>query len=126
MSHEIHTPMNAIIGLTHLLRRSNPQPPQAERQDKIDSAGRHLLSIIDDILDLSKIEVGQVKLEATDFHLSAILERAGPCHHASNGKPDGRRSGRDKLARVRVRVLVHREGLAGPRCLAIDAGTDGE
>ena len=74
MSHEIRTPMNAIIGLTHLLRRSNPLPQQSDRLDKIDAAGRHLLSIINDILDLSKIEVGQVNLEVTDFHLSAILD----------------------------------------------------
>ena len=74
MSHEIRTPMNAIIGLTHLLRRASPRPEQAERLDKIDVAGRHLLSIITDILDISKIESGQVQIESTDFHLSAILD----------------------------------------------------
>ena len=74
MSHEIRTPMNAIIGLTHLLRRANPLPQQAQRLDKIDVAGRHLLSIINDILDISKIEAGQVRIESTDFHLSAILD----------------------------------------------------
>jgi PAS domain S-box-containing protein len=74
MSHEIRTPMNAIIGLTHLLRRGAATPEQAERLDKIDGAGRHLLSIIDDILDLSKIEAGRFQLESTDFHLSAILD----------------------------------------------------
>jgi PAS domain S-box-containing protein len=74
MSHEIRTPMNAIIGLTHLLRRSGPTPEQAERLDRIDVAGRHLLSIINDILDISKIEAGQLQIENTDFHLSAILD----------------------------------------------------
>ena len=74
MSHEIRTPMNAIIGLTHLLRRASPSREQAERLDKIDGAGRHLLSIINDILDLSKIEAGRLQLESTDFHLSGILD----------------------------------------------------
>ncbi len=74
MSHEIRTPMNAIIGLTHLLRRDGVPPGQVERLDRIDNAGRHLLSIINDILDLSKIEAGRLQLEDTDFHLSAILD----------------------------------------------------
>jgi two-component system sensor histidine kinase/response regulator len=74
MSHEIRTPMNAIIGLTHLLRRATASPEQVERLDKIDGAGHHLLSIINDILDISKIEAGRLELEQTDFHLSAILD----------------------------------------------------
>lgn len=74
MSHEIRTPMNAIIGLTHLLRRAGATPQQIDRLDKIDGAGRHLLSIINDILDLSKIESGKLQLESTDFHLASILE----------------------------------------------------
>jgi len=74
MSHEIRTPMNAILGLTHLIRRSGPTPAQLERLTKIESAGQHLLSIINDILDLSKIEAGRLQLEHTDFHLSAILD----------------------------------------------------
>ncbi|MDP1653842.1 MAG: PAS domain S-box protein, partial [Rhodocyclaceae bacterium] len=74
MSHEIRTPMNAIIGLTHLMKRAGATPEQAERLDKIDGAGRHLLAIINDILDLSKIEAGRLQLESTDFHLTAILD----------------------------------------------------
>ena len=74
MSHEIRTPMNAIIGLTHLLRRAGATPQQVERLDKIDSASRHLLAIINDILDLSKIESGKLVLETTDFYLSSVLD----------------------------------------------------
>jgi PAS domain S-box-containing protein len=74
MSHEIRTPMNAIIGLAHLLRREGPTPQQAAWLDKIDDAGQHLMAIISDILDLSKIEAGRLELEATDFHLGAILK----------------------------------------------------
>lgn len=74
MSHEIRTPMNAIIGLNHLIRRAGTTPQQAERLEKIDRASQHLLSIINDVLDLSKIEAGKLQLESTDFHLSAILD----------------------------------------------------
>jgi two-component system sensor histidine kinase/response regulator len=74
MSHEIRTPMNAIVGLTHLLRRDGTTPTQAERLLKIDGAAHHLLSIINDILDLSKIEAGRLELEQTDFALESILD----------------------------------------------------
>jgi PAS domain S-box-containing protein len=74
MSHEIRTPMNAIVGLTHLLLRAEPTPQQAERLAKMDAASRHLLSIINDILDLSKIEAGRMELEQTDFTLATILD----------------------------------------------------
>jgi two-component system sensor histidine kinase/response regulator len=74
MSHEIRTPMNAIIGFNYLLRRSGVTPEQAQRIDKIDDACRHLLSIINDVLDISKIEAGRMLLEATDFSLAAIFD----------------------------------------------------
>ncbi|NJD89472.1 MAG: PAS domain S-box protein [Betaproteobacteria bacterium] len=74
MSHEIRTPLNAIVGLTHLLRRAATDPEQVRRLDHVDGAGRHLVAIISDILDLSKIEAGRMTLESTDFHLSAILD----------------------------------------------------
>ena len=73
MSHEIRTPMNAIIGLTHLMQRAGATPEQADRLTKIDNASQHLLSIINDILDLSKIEAGRLRLEDSDFNLSAVL-----------------------------------------------------
>ena len=74
MSHEIRTPMNAILGLTHLLRRAGATPEQDDRLAKIDGAGRHLLAIINDILDISKIEAGKLQLEQSDFALSAVLD----------------------------------------------------
>lgn len=74
MSHEIRTPMNAIIGLTHLLRQTNPSVRQLDRINRIDSAAGHLLSILNDILDLSKIEADRLELEQADFHLDAILD----------------------------------------------------
>jgi PAS domain S-box-containing protein len=75
MSHEIRTPMNAILGLTHFLQRDKPNPVQSERLNKLDSAGRHLLSVINDILDLSKIEAGHLVLENIDFPLTSILNQ---------------------------------------------------
>ena len=76
MSHEIRTPMNAIIGLTHLLRRAETTPEQALRLGKIDVAATHLLSVINDILDISKIETGKLVLEHENFTLAAVLDHA--------------------------------------------------
>ena len=73
MSHEIRTPMNAIIGLNHMLRRSGTTPEQAARLDRIDRAGQHLMAIISDILDLSKIEAGGLQLERTDFDFGEVM-----------------------------------------------------
>ncbi len=73
MSHEIRTPLNGIIGMTHVLRRSNVTPLQAERLDKIDASAEHLLSTINDILDLSKIEAGKVMLEEVPVDIDALL-----------------------------------------------------
>ncbi len=73
MSHEIRTPMNAILGLSHLMR-SGATHEQQERLDKIEAAGRHLLSVINDILDISKIEAGKLELEQRDFALSSVLD----------------------------------------------------
>jgi PAS domain S-box-containing protein len=74
MSHEIRTPLNAVIGLTHLQRLEPLSPSQRGRLDKIDAAAQHLLSIISDILDLSKIEAGQMQLELVDFELAPLLD----------------------------------------------------
>ncbi len=72
MSHEIRTPMNAIIGFSNLIRRDGVTPMQVDRLDKIDKATQHLLSIINGILDLSKIEAGKLVLEQTHVSLEAI------------------------------------------------------
>ena len=74
MSHEIRTPMNAILGLAHLLRRETAVPEQADRLDKITYSAKHLLGIIDDILDLSKIEADRLMLEETTLNIKASLD----------------------------------------------------
>jgi two-component system, sensor histidine kinase and response regulator len=75
ISHEIRTPMNAIIGLTHLMQRDVRDPAQAERLTKVTDAAQHLLSIINDVLDLSKIEAGKLRLERADFRMDGLLSR---------------------------------------------------
>jgi signal transduction histidine kinase/CheY-like chemotaxis protein len=74
ISHEIRTPMNAIVGLSFLLRRSASQE-QSERLVKIDAASQRLLSVINDILDVSRTEAGQLAPEQADFSLAALLEQ---------------------------------------------------
>lgn len=73
MSHEIRTPLNGVLGMAALLRRSGLKAEQVEFLDKIDASGKHLLAVINDILDLSKIEAGRLELEETDFVLSDVL-----------------------------------------------------
>jgi len=76
MSHEIRTPMNAIIGLTHLMLSAGTTPEQAARLRKIAASGRHLLSLVNDILDLSKIEAGKLVVEAAAFDLLKAVGEA--------------------------------------------------
>ena len=78
MSHELRTPLNAIIGFSQVLRDEmvgGVNEKQAEYLDDIISSGNHLLSLINDVLDLSKVEAGQVELEVHPFSLREALER---------------------------------------------------
>jgi PAS domain S-box-containing protein len=74
MSHEIRTPMNGIIGMAYLLRRKGLTAEQAKHLDTIDASAQHLLSVINDILDLSKIEAGRIELEEAPVAVVSLLD----------------------------------------------------
>jgi PAS domain S-box-containing protein len=73
MSHEIRTPLNAITGMAHILHGSSLSPDQRDKLEKIEAAGRHLLDIVNSVLDLSKIEAGKLTLEHAPVHVDALL-----------------------------------------------------
>jgi two-component system, sensor histidine kinase and response regulator len=75
MSHEIRTPMNAIIGFTDLLKSACRDDVEARQLDHVDEAAHHLLQLINDILDLSKIEAGKLSLEHVPFSLRQVIAR---------------------------------------------------
>ncbi len=73
MSHEIRTPLNAIVGFTNLLKKTPLQERQQEYVDSIHYSGENLLAIVNDILDLSKMEAGMMNLETIPFNFNALI-----------------------------------------------------
>ncbi|WP_265949744.1 response regulator [Dechloromonas sp. A34] len=87
MSHEIRTPMNAIIGLAYLLSRTPLSNEQSEKLNKVSDAAQHLLQLINDILDLSKIEAGKIVLDNQTFDPADIVHSvAGVIRDQAVGK----------------------------------------
>ena len=74
MSHEIRNPLNAVIGMSHLLMDENPSEAQLEFLRPLHLSSKHLLSLVNDILDYSKLDVGKVTIDHSDFNLAEICE----------------------------------------------------
>ena len=75
VSHEIRTPMNAILGYAHLIKRDPLTGRQVDQLGKLSDAARHLLEIINDVLDLSKIEANKLTIDVQDFEVSRVLDQ---------------------------------------------------
>ena len=75
MSHEIRTPLNAITGMAYMIRSDGLTPRQQERLNKLEEAGQHLLHIINDVLDISKIDAGRLTLEQEPLQVQAVVAR---------------------------------------------------
>ncbi len=73
MSHEIRTPLNAVIGITHLMQRDATERQQQDRLAQVSDSAKHLLAVINDILDISKIEAEKLQLEKVDFAPGRVL-----------------------------------------------------
>jgi signal transduction histidine kinase/CheY-like chemotaxis protein len=87
MSHEIRTPMNAIIGMSRLALMSGPDPKLHNYLGKILGAGEHLLAVLNDILDFSRIEAGKMRLETVPFDLADVLDPLASMAPADSGGP---------------------------------------
>ena len=111
MSHEIRTPLNGVLGMVQAMERDPLPPVQYERLQLIGQSGQALLTILNDILDLSKIEAGKLDIEETDFNLTSVVD--GACNTfqsiaddkgvelAVNIEPDARGAYRGDPVRVR-------------------------
>ncbi|MBT9488758.1 MAG: PAS domain-containing protein [Rubrivivax sp.] len=88
MSHELRTPLNAVLGFAQLLLLDAPTEPQRQRLDYIRGAGQHLLSLINDVLDLSSLDTGELRIEAEAVDLAALVQETLPLLDPLRGHGD--------------------------------------
>jgi len=100
MSHEIRTPLNAIAGMSQFIRKEGLTPAQTHRMDQLETASLHLLSIINDILDLSKIESGKLTLEEKPLRLDRLVSNVVTMVH-------------DKAAAKKLKIKTEIEAMDG-------------
>jgi signal transduction histidine kinase/tetratricopeptide (TPR) repeat protein len=87
MSHEIRTPLNAVIGLANLLAEKNPREDQKENITVLQSSSINLLAILNDVLDLSKIEAGKMEMESVEFSIKDTIQTVSDLYvHTANQK----------------------------------------
>ena len=75
MSHELRTPLNAVLGFAQLLELDDLPPEQASSVDQIQRAGQHLLSLINEVLDIARIEAGQLTVSPEAVHVGEVLDQ---------------------------------------------------
>ena len=106
MSHEIRTPLNAILGMAFLIRSDAKRAIAGDYYGKIESAAQQLLGMVDSVLDLARIESGQLELEVAPLDLAAVVEGAAAALH-------------DQARRKGIAIVTEHDGL--PAGLAGDA-----
>src|SRR5947199_666536 len=102
MSHELRTPLNAILGFGQLIEKQSPSGPMRSRAGHITDAGRHLLNLINEILDISRIEAGAMQLSLEPVNLADVLDEA-----LDIMRPLGAERGIEFSAPVRIDPPVH-------------------
>ena len=105
MSHAIRTPMNAATGLVYLLRRTELQAAQRELVDKLEQSNSALLGVVDDVLDLSRMESGELSLSIGPFDLPQLIGEV-----AQRMRPQAERSGLTLVVDVAPGLPLQVEG----------------
>ncbi len=118
MSHELRTPLNGIIGMTHFTLESKLTTEQRQQLNTIDASAKTLLSLLNDILDVSKVEAGRLVLEESDFDLQVLVDTTTEMHAISayekgielmasieNDVPTALRGDEERLRQVIVNML---------------------